>query len=423
MTSIARHADSATARIALGPGAPAPLADFLGRAGLDVLNFGQRANASLYVDFVGARPPGIEVLSIEMAANRVARRAQADIAAPDWMTAASLIISIAMRMKPPLLSANPAMHGLVETAVGVASNHFPVVISGEAGTGKYSLARLIHRAGRCAGPIVTVNCASFGGVDVGALIGALPDRATAAGPAMVIYFDELAELSDAAQAKLLDLMQFVERIPEPGHRANQNPAVRVIGATTRALPAMVARGDFRRDLYWRLNVFALEVPPARARTGDISFVARYLLHRLSPHRTITSAALRALSAYAFAGNLIELESVVTRLAISPLDGGNLIDVADIRRHIGDGIGAEPEDQRVSGWKSSREEARREMVLRTIAAAGGDRAEAARRLGITLRALQYHITRAGLSRRRRTRPPPIESMPLVAPIITMPFQST
>lgn len=172
--------------------------------------------------------------------------------------------------------------------------------------------------------------------------------------------------------------------------------MRLIAATNRALAAIVERGDFRRELFWRLNVYSLEIPPLRQRVGDVALLAKLFLRRANPRRIFTPMALRAMSTYAFPGNVMELENLVTRLAIAPLGTGNsLIDVPDVRRHLM--VVSTEAEQPTSGWKSSREEARRAMILKTIAAAGGNRAEAARRLGITTRALQYHITKAGLSR--------------------------
>jgi transcriptional regulator with GAF, ATPase, and Fis domain len=194
------------------------------------------------------------------------------------------------------------------------------------------------------------------------------------------------------------MLQAGERLLWSGPAAPAAP-VRFITATNRELGELVEHRDFHRELFWRLNVFALEVPPLRRRGDDIPMLARYFLRRTNPRRAFTSAALKMLSTYAFPGNLLELESLVARVAIAPLAaiGHNLIDVPDIRQQLV--FAAGPGELQPSGWKSSREQARREMILRTIAAAGGNRVEAARRLGITTRALQYHITKAGLSRRR------------------------
>jgi len=222
-----------------------------------------------------------------------------------------------------------------------------------------------------------------------------------AGPAAAMLFvDELGELSDGAQLKLLRMLQAGDQQFWSAGAAAA-PPMRFIAATNRALGALVERGDFRRELYWRLNVFALEAPPLRQRTGDIPLLARYFIRRANPRRSFTPAALKGLGAYAFPGNVLELESLVSRIAIAPLSAGqNLVDVAEIRQHLM--VAAGPEGAPTTGWKISREQARREMILRTIAAAGGNRAAAARQLGITTRALQYHITKAGLSRRRTPR---------------------
>jgi DNA-binding NtrC family response regulator len=171
---------------------------------------------------------------------------------------------------------------------------------------------------------------------------------------------------------------------------------------------MAERGEFRRELFWRLNVFSLTLPALRQRRSDVPMLARYFLRRANPRRIFTPGALKLLSEYPFPGNVLELENLVARLAIAPLAiGSEAVDVTDIRRHL---IAVNGEEAPVSGWKYSREEARREMVLRTIAAAGGNRCEAARRLGITQRALQYHITKAGLSRPRKSRLLPVMAGP-------------
>jgi DNA-binding NtrC family response regulator len=211
----------------------------------------------------------------------------------------------------------------------------------------------------------------------------------------MLFLDEIAELIEGAQLKLLQMLQTLERTPVLVEREH-GIAMRFVAATNRALAAIVERGDFRRELFWRLNVFSLVIPPLRQRAGDIAILAKLFLRRANPRRIFTPMALRVMSSYAFPGNIMELENLVTRLAIAPLGTGNsLIDVPDVRRHLM--LVPTEDEQPTSGWKSSREEARRAMILRTIAAAGGNRAEAARKLGISTRALQYHITKAGLSR--------------------------
>ena len=388
-------------RVCLGPNAPTEMTDFIAGAGIEVLPFAHKHRATLYVDFVGARPAGTEIVSIDLVSKgaRVPRN-NADLATDQWQAAACLVISQALHLKPTLLTADPGMLGAIRSAMGVAASQVPVVVSGEIGAGKYNVGRIIHSASRCPGPIHSVSCASLEDVDVENLIGTLPG--VRGHGASVLFLDEIAELTDTAQLKLLQILQTLERTPLIEEREH-GATMRFIAATNRALATMVERGEFRRELFWRLNVFSLAIPPLRQRAGDVAILAKLFLRRANPRRMFTPMALRVMGAYAFPGNVMELENLVTRLAIAPLGTGNsLIDVPDVRRHLM--VVPTEGEQPTSGWKSSREEARRAMILKTIAAAGGNRAEAARRLGITTRALQYHITKAGLSRpTMRTRP--------------------
>ena len=177
----------------------------------------------------------------------------------------------------------------------------------------------------------------------------------------------MGELAEASQLKLLQLLQSFERTPLADAQAPAG-TVRFLAATNRPLALMVERGEFRGELFWRLNVLNLKIPPLRERLGDVPLLARLFLHRANPKRRFMPMALRVMSSYAFPGNLMELEHLVTRLAIAPLARGkSLIDVPDVRRHL---MVVPAEGEQLSGWKSSREEARREMVLKTIAAMVG-----------------------------------------------------
>jgi len=379
------------------------MADFISRTGLEVLPYAHRSRATIYVDFVGARPTGMEVLSFDFTANRErVPRATADLATDKWQAAALLVISHALRLKPAILSADAATLSVLRSAVAAATSHLPIILNGEIGTGKYNVARIIHSASHYRGPLLSVSCASLQDVDVENLTRTIPESK---GAGAAIFLDEVGELTDAAQLKLLQLLQSLERTPLADAQAPAS-STRFLAATNRALSTMVERGEFRGELFWRLNVLSLKIPPLRERTGDVPMLARLFLRRANPRRMFMPMALRALSSYAFPGNVMELENLVTRLAIAPLATGNsLIDVVDVRRHL---MVIPAEGEQVSGWQSSREEARREMILKTIAAAGGNRTEAARRLGMTRRTLQYHITKAGLSRRAiRNKPLAIE----------------
>ncbi len=417
MTIAEKHPEPPL-RICLGRGAPEGMSDFLIRAGLEILPFNQKQHASLYVDFMGARPAGIPLLSIELAATsgRVSQP-DADFTTDNWQCAASFILSHALKLQPPLLTIDNDIFAVIRSAMCVAPSPVPVIIAGEIGSGKQALARLIHRASRRNGGFAVVNCAAldaggYGGEPGESVAldgaGATPLTLPANTAGGSLFLDEVGELSGGAQVRLMMLLQESEARPQPN--GNIAPDIRPIAATNRPLAEMVERGDFRRDLYWRLNVFSIELPPLRRRAADIPMLARHFLRQANPRRSLGPFALKMLGNYPFPGNVRELQNLIARLAIAPLAGGNnLIDSPDIRRHLL--IQASEAEFPSSGWKTSREVARREMVLRAIAACGGNRIDAARKLGITPRALQYHITKAGLSRRRGikvTGPAPAET---------------
>src|ERR1039458_1180796 len=176
-------------RVCLGPNAPVEMADFIARAGIEVLPYANKHRATMYVDFVGARPSGVEVLSLDLASKGSrAPRPTADLATEQWQTAACMVISQALRLKPVLLTADPAMLGAIRSAMGVAASQVPVILSGEIGSGKYNITRIIHAASRRKGPLHSISCASLQDVDVENLIGTLPGPEAHAGA--VLFLDE-----------------------------------------------------------------------------------------------------------------------------------------------------------------------------------------------------------------------------------------
>jgi DNA-binding NtrC family response regulator len=390
-------------RICLGMGAPEGLADFLLQAGLEILPFAQKHLAALYIDFVGAMPSGVPLLSIDLSgkSGRISRP-EADFTTENWQNAGCFILSNVLKLQPPLLTTDIEMLAMIRTAISVAPSAVPVIINGEIGAGKQSLARLIHSASRRKGILAAVNCASLDSPGISAEAqpnaGLEPNNQLALPSGVVggtLFLDEVGELTPAAQLKLLSILQGGEAHPSA---TDASVPVRFIAATNRSMVEMVGRGDFRRDLFWRLNVFSVELPPLRRRAGDIPMLARHFLRQANPRRSLSPFALKILSNYPFPDNIRELQNLIARLAIAPLAGANhVIDTPDIRRHLL--IHGSEAETPASGWKTSREEARRDMVLRAIAACGGNRIDAARKLGITPRTLQYHITKAGLSRRR------------------------
>jgi DNA-binding NtrC family response regulator len=242
----------------------------------------------------------------------------------------------------PMLGNHPAMRILIEQAIAVGRRSCPTIIHGESGTGKELLARQIHLAGsRATGPFVPVDCSTlcdtliesqlFGHVR-GAFTGAACNtlgllRAADGG---TLFLDEIGELPLVAQAKLLRCLQEREVMPVGASRAVPVD-VCVVCATHRSVGDMVAQGTFRADLYFRLNVVTLRVPPLRDRRDDIPVLATAFLEEIASRfdeqlRTLSDSALRCLMEYAWPGNVRELRNVLERAcamtkheALSPKD--------------------------------------------------------------------------------------------------------
>ena len=273
-----------------------------------------------------------------------------------------------------LSSRSPAMQKTLDLAFKAADSEATVLLLGESGTGKSVLARAMHqRSPRRGGAFVTVSCPSlsrellesdlFGHVK-GAFTGAHADTqgkvATADGG--TLFLDEIGELPLEVQAKLLRLLQEreYERVGETRpRRAN----VRVISATNRDLSQAVAEGKFREDLFYRLNVIAMHLPPLRERAADIETIARTLLPLFAGHsgksvQGFSPAALDALRQYAWPGNLRELRNVIERAVI--LCGCETIETDDLSDKI------EASSEIRLGGKLTLEEVKAEHVRRVIA---------------------------------------------------------
>ncbi len=231
---------------------------------------------------------------------------------------------------PHLVGQSPAMEKLFRILAKAANSSHPVLILGETGTGKELVARSIHMQSPSAHrPFVPIDCGSLSselieselfGCDRG---GSLGSRNAAHIPSAgllssvtggTVFLDEIAALSPVFQGKLLRALQERQVTPVGGAQAAPVTA-RVLAATSRDLPAMVAQGLFRKDLYFRLNVVGLRIPPLRERPGDIPSLAQHFLERQGSHGWLFSDdALRALIAYEWPGNVRELEAAVaTRL--------------------------------------------------------------------------------------------------------------
>ena len=329
--------------------------------------------------------------------------------------AESLVTKVAayLRASAPLdadmlVPQDPSMRELMSLARRVAENDVTVLITGESGTGKEVLARFIHRHSRRADrPFVAINCAAIPenmleallfGYEKGAFTGAYQSTPGKFEQAQggTLLLDEISEMSLPLQAKLLRVLQEreVERL---GGRKTIALDVRVLATSNRNMREEVTARRFREDLYYRLNVFPLRLPPLRERGADIVALARHLARRHAqaagqPVSEFAAAAEAALLAYRWPGNVRELDNVVQRALI--LAGAGPIEAAHLNF---ESAAAEPAalpaatraDEPLGDDLKSRE---RRLILEALQAGGGSRKYAAEKLGLSPRTLRYKLAR-------------------------------
>jgi two-component system response regulator PilR (NtrC family) len=305
-----------------------------------------------------------------------------------------------------VLGESPAIRELRRMIERVARSQAPVHITGESGTGKELVARMIHEHGsRADGPFVAVNCGAipselmeseFFGHRKGSFTGAVSDKPglfqSAEGG--TLFMDEIADLPLPMQVKLLRVIQ--EKCVRPvGATAEVPVDVRILSATHRDLRAMVAAGQFREDLFYRVNVIELRVPPLRERRGDIELLADHILARLAdaqdmPVPGLSAAARGRLSGYGYPGNVRELENILERaLALST---GEEIGAGDIQLQEDRPIEQESGPDRLGEQLESVE---REAIMKALEETRHNKTRAAERLGLTLRALRYRMQKLGI----------------------------
>lgn len=330
---------------------------------------------------------------------------------------------------------SPAMQQLRATISKVARSQAPVYISGESGVGKELVARLIHEQGpRAEGPFVPVNCGAipselmeseFFGHKKGSFTGAHGDKEGLfqAAHGGTLFLDEVAELPIHMQVKLLRVIQ--EKSVRPvGANAEQLVDVRILSATHKNLAHLVAETKFRHDLYYRINVIELRVPPLRERTGDILSLAESILRRLAqengdpPYRLNEDAAL-ALKAYPFPGNVRELENILER-AVALCDSGSIgaddlhlpraaalfaheaapaapAPAAPMQAPVAGAMEAPPAAARAPTEPLTDfiEQVEREAIMKALEECRYNKTKAAVKLGITFRALRYKLKKLGI----------------------------
>ncbi|WP_437948854.1 sigma-54 dependent transcriptional regulator [Sorangium sp. So ce296] len=313
------------------------------------------------------------------------------------------------------LGTSPAMQRISELIGKIAPTRTTVLITGESGTGKERVARAIHeQSDRAAKPFLVVNCGAlpealmeselFGhekGSFTGAGARALGLFREADGGTLLL--DEVGELPASLQVKLLRVLQ--ERKVRPvGAAAEIAVDVRVLAATNRDVEVEVREGRFRQDLYYRLNVIRIELPPLRERPGDVSRLAERFLRRFAAElgkdvRGLTTDAMRALDAYGFPGNVRELENMMERAVA--LAGGPSIGLGDLPSAVA-GLSASPAPllaQLPPGGCMLDEvlgEVERRLILQALERTGGVRKAAAKLLGVSFRSLRYRLAKHALA---------------------------
>ena len=332
------------------------------------------------------------------------------------------LVTAALKLKGAAVPRNSATDGLVGESpplervramvAKVARSQAPVHISGESGTGKELVARMIHETGpRREGPFVPINCGAiptelmeseFFGHKKGSFTGAVADKTgliqTAEGG--TLFLDEVADLPLHMQVKLLRVIQ--EKTIRPVGQANEVPVdVRILSATHKNLGELVAEGSFREDLYYRINVIGLQVPPLRDRGEDVLMLAHHALTRLAaeqgvPTPHLTAAAQDALLGYRFPGNVRELENILERALT--LCSGEEIDVADLQLREEDRDEAAPRTGTDPGGAplgTQLEEIERDAIVAALEQTRYNKTAAAKLLGLTFRALRYRIKKLGI----------------------------
>jgi two-component system response regulator PilR (NtrC family) len=313
-----------------------------------------------------------------------------------------------------LLGQAESMRKIQDVVQRIAASRSTVLITGESGTGKERVARALHEASdRKDKPFRVINCGAIPetlieselfGHERGAFTGATNRhlgifREADGG---TVLLDEVGELATPLQVKLLRVLQ-ERKVRSVGAAAETAIDVRVLAATNRNVEEDVKSGKFRQDLYYRLNVIRIEVPPLRERREDIGPLAEHFLHRCAAEhdkeiRGLSPDALRALDGYAFPGNVRELENVVERAVA--LATGPLIGLGDLPKEISGAAGqTTPYLQTLPEEGCNLDdvlgELERRLIVQALERSGGVRTQAAKLLGVTLRSLRYRLQKLAM----------------------------
>ncbi len=292
----------------------------------------------------------------------------------------------------------------------VARSQAPVYISGESGSGKELVARLIHQQSpKSDAPFIAVNCGSipqelmeseFFGHKKGSFTGAVSDKQGLfqAASGGTLFLDEIADLPLSLQVKLLRAIQEKKIRPVGGHE-EITVDVRILSATHKDLAKMVQQGDFRQDLYYRLNVIEMVLPPLRQRSSDIPQLADALLTKLANNNgmdipAISDEALKALSQYSFPGNVRELENILERALA--LHEGDTIHLDDLNLPVTSSLPDNEEyDPSTQNLEAYLEEIEKKALTQALEQNRWNKTEAAKQLGLSFRSFRYRLKKLGL----------------------------
>lgn len=308
-----------------------------------------------------------------------------------------------------LIGNSPAMHEVYETVRQVAPARTTVLVEGESGTGKELVAHAIHRLSpRARGPYVAVHCAALSptlleselfGHEKGAFTGATERRRGRfeLADGGTLFLDEIGEIEPATQVKILRVLE-ERKFERVGGQETVEADVRLITATNRDLKKMVEEGKFREDLYYRLFVVAIKLPPLRDREGDLPLLIQHFVTEFAKENGkkldgITPDAVAALSAYRWPGNVRELRNVIERMVV--LSRGDRLTVRDIPASIRTELPADMAGSVPKGGALSLEDSERNLVVRALRNHDGNVTKAAADLGISRRTLHRKLNEYGL----------------------------
>lgn len=336
---------------------------------------------------------------------------------PVDLTSLRTLVSSALKLsftsyksKRELIGGSEATKVIRQSITKLCRSQAPVYISGESGTGKELVARMIHEQGpRAANSFIPVNCGAipqelmeseFFGHKRGSFSGAVSDKEglLQAAQGGTVFFDEVAELPLHMQVKLLRAIQ--EKMIRPVGSTSEIPVdFRILSATHTDLAQLVKEGKFRHDLYYRINVIELQIPPLRERKEDIPELVIYILQKISQNTGIkqpevSDEAINALTGYTFPGNIRELENILER-AIT-LSDGKIINKKDIQLPESGSVADHPaRNKEDAPLDSVLGEVEKKTILEALEKTRWNKTAAAKLLGISLRALRYRLEKLGV----------------------------